>query len=102
MNTEEQEKQEKQEKQDIELIPTIDDNDLYNAQYNEKVLAHNINNLSQYTIYKTQSYLSIEFIQNYLLNPKYNKFREDEEIMLGDIVSKYPHYIITKKSNKKA
>jgi hypothetical protein len=66
--------------------------DLYSNQYNEKILEQNIMWLSQHTILTTQNNLSNEFIWKYILNSKYNKFKEDNDITIYDILAFYPNF----------
>lgn len=79
----------------IQTQTQITNMDLYSNQYSEQVLISNIDNLSQHTIFCTQKNLTNNFIWNYLLNSKYNKFIEDGEIMMHDILAKYPNFRIS-------
>ncbi len=78
-------------------IIIIYDEDLYLTQYDEEILIHNIERLSQYSIFITQEELSNNFIWNYLLNTKYNKFVEDENVTFMNVISKYPDFSIPRK-----
>ena len=53
-------------------------NDLYNNQYTEEELISNIDYLLTSTIMKTQTNLSKEFIDNYILNEKYHADDNDD------------------------
>ena len=57
---------------------TITTADLFIHQWSEEILIHNIENIGQYEIMKYQRNLSRNFIENYLLNEKYNKCSDDE------------------------
>lgn len=70
----------------------ISNMDLYQNQYDEYVLINNIDNLSPHSILTTQKKLSNEFISNYILNPKYAIFREDNDITLQDILRYHPDF----------
>ena len=56
----------------------ISNEDLIKQQWPENILINNIEHLYQHVIMTTQKNLSRDFIQNYLINPKYNKCEEDE------------------------
>jgi len=79
-------------------IVIIYDEDLYSSQYDEEILIHNIERLSQYSIFITQEELSNNFIWNYLLNTKYNKIIEDENVNFMNVISKYPDFSIPRNS----
>lgn len=66
--------------------------DLYSNQYDENTLIHNINKLSLYSILKTQKNISNDFIANFIINPKYSKDREDDDITLQDILKFHPNF----------
>lgn len=65
---------------------------LYNNQYSEKELIDNIDSLFQYIIVRTQKNLSKEFINNYILNSKYNSCSKDEDITLEILYIYQPQY----------
>ena len=65
---------------------------LHDRQYSEKELIDNIDSLYQYIIVRTQKNLSKEFINNYILNPKYSSCSKDEEITLEILQIYQPHY----------
>ena len=65
---------------------------LYNKQYSEKELIDNIDSLFQYIIVRTQKNLSKDFINNYILNSKYNSCSKDEDITLEILYIYQPQY----------
>jgi len=65
---------------------------LHSNQYSEKELIDNIDLLYQYIIMATQKNLSKKFINEYLLNSKYNACSKDEDITLETIQIYQPHY----------
>ena len=71
---------------------SITNMDLYSYQYDENTLILNMENLSPYSLLTTQKKLSNEFIFNFILNPKYYVFREDEEITIHDILRYHPNF----------
>ena len=73
-------------------MESINNISLYNNQYTEDVLISNITKLSMHSIITTQSKLSYDFINNYILNSKYHIFREDFEITLDVIKIYQPQY----------
>ena len=73
-------------------IPNIESDDLENNQYSEEILIHNINKLFVSTILRTQKNLSIEFIDNFILNEKYQVDRKEKDLTIYDILKHQPHY----------
>jgi hypothetical protein len=73
-------------------LKIITNNDLKNNKYSEEILIENIDRLFMSTILETQENLSIDFINNYILNEKYCKNRNDNNITLYDILHLQPHY----------
>jgi len=70
----------------------ISNKNLSNYQYLEEDLIKNIDILYQYIIIKTQENLSKKFINNYILNSKYNACSKDEDITMETIALYQPHY----------
>ena len=70
----------------------INNTDLYNNQYSEKELIENIDNLSVYTILTKQKNLSKEFINNYILNPKYHFSEKEKDITIVHLQLYQPEY----------
>jgi len=65
--------------------------DLFDNQYREDELIENIDYLFTSTIVKTQKKLSKKFIDEYILNEKYQESREDD-ICLDELLRYQPHY----------
>ena len=70
----------------------ITNNDLNKNQYTEEELINNIDNLFQCIIVKSQRNLSNNFINNYILNPKYNSISKDEDITMETLNLYQPQY----------
>jgi NurA-like 5'-3' nuclease len=70
----------------------ITNDDLNKTQYTEKELIDNIDNLFQCIIVKSQRNLSNHFINNYILNPKYNSISKDEDITMETLNLYQPQY----------
>ena len=66
--------------------------DLSNKQYTEQELVDNIDLLFQYEIVKTQKNLSKSFINNYILNSKYNACSKDEDITFETLSIYQPQF----------
>ena len=64
--------------------------DLYNKCYPIDTLKENIYALSVTDILKTQR-LTVDFIVNYVLNPKYHLSRRDKKIQIVDVLRYQPH-----------
>lgn len=75
-------------------MESIDNTSLDNKQYTEDILISNIHKLSMHSILTTQSNLSYDFMNNYVLNSKYHTFREDFDITLNEIKIYQPQYFI--------
>jgi len=58
----------------------------------EQQLIDNIYKLDLIEIIKTKK-LSYNFVMNYILNPDYQKDREEEEITLGKVLCNQPHLL---------
>jgi hypothetical protein len=58
----------------------------------EQELIKNIDSLFQYIIVRTEKNLSKNFINNYILNPKYNSCSKDEDITLEILYTYQPQY----------
>ena len=58
----------------------------------EQELIKNIDSLFQYIIVRTEKNLSKNFINNYILNPKYNSCSKDEDITLETLYTYQPQY----------
>jgi hypothetical protein len=58
----------------------------------EQQLIDNIYKLDLIQIIKTKK-LSYNFVMNYVLNPDYQKDREEEEITLGKVLCNQPHLL---------
>ncbi len=69
---------------------------LYEKQCTEQELIDNIDSLFQYLIIRTQKNLSKSFIDNYILNPKYNSCSKDEDITMETIHIYQPQYFTQK------
>jgi hypothetical protein len=70
----------------------ISNKNLYKFKYSEEELIKYIDILYQYIIVRTQENLSKEFINNYILNSRYNACSKDEDITMETIASYQPHY----------
>ncbi len=76
----------------------IKNTDLHkNNYYSVEDLIENIDNLFPSIIIKTQKNLTDEFIIKYILNEKYAKTREDDDITLNDLINYYPNFGFNKK-----
>jgi hypothetical protein len=65
---------------------------LNKKQYTEQELIDNIDSLFQYEIVRTQKNLSKSFINNYILNSKYNACSKDEDITFEILYIYQPKY----------
>lgn len=63
-----------------------------NKKYTEQELINNIDNLYQYIIIRTHKNLSKHFINNYILNSKYNSCSKDEDITMETLYIYQPQY----------
>jgi hypothetical protein len=64
--------------------------ELHSKQFSEEELIKMIDDCEKKHIYKTQK-VSMKFIVEYLLNPKYDWCVEDSYICLSDILPHQPH-----------
>jgi len=65
--------------------------DLYSVQYDMETLARNINSLNLLKIVRLQK-LTIQFINDYILNPEYQVTSEEQYINI-DFVLQYQKHI---------
>jgi hypothetical protein len=83
-----------------ENMKYLSNNDLYNNQYSEKELIENIDHLFLLSIIETQKNLSKEFIDEYILNEKYQT-ENDDDICLDELLKHQSHYGKIKQEIKK-
>ena len=67
---------------------------LESKQYTEQELIDNIDYLYQYIIVRTQKNLSKNFIDKYILNPKYNSCSKDEDITMETLYTYQHQYFL--------
>ena len=66
--------------------------DLYNNQYDLKILKENIYAVSLWDILKTQK-LTCDFCVKYILNKNYQIDEKDENILIKDVLHFQPHLL---------
>lgn len=64
--------------------------DLYNTKYSREILKENIYALHLISILKTQK-IDSTFATRYILNPKYQLLKEEQEITIDLVVLFQPH-----------
>lgn len=69
----------------------VTNQDLLKNQYNEDTLKKNIESLSVTRIIETQKNLSDDFIDNFILNDKYQQ-THDDEITISKLLNCQPQY----------
>lgn len=74
----------------------VTNQDLLKKQYDEDILKKNIEFLSVTRIIETQKNLSDDFIDNFILNDKYQQ-THDDEITISKLLNCQPQYKKTKK-----